>query len=281
MNRLEEGVLEPSQILFLSPSDFALETLYCLQHIGIFYCDTRYVVTHPFWESILVLFVDEGSLEVSYQNETSVATSNDVVIIDCRYVHQYRALENLKFHYFHFTGEKSSKYAAHITALNQHFIIRSPKPEFLQNTFYKMYRLAQSQAGGQNEYRISVYIQMILAELSETVSIVPTVATNAIESAISYMQAHVRESLTLDEIAEVTGYNKQYFSRHFKKYMGTSPHKYFLSMRMQLAKRLLLTTYDSVEQIAYQCGFDNTSNFIRGFKRQVGLTPTEFRKIPF
>lgn len=281
MHRLEEGILEPSQILFLTPSAFALETMYSLQHIGIFYCDTRYVVTHPYWESILLLFVDEGRLEVTYQGETVQAGANDVVLIDCRHEHQYRALGTLKFHYFHFTGITSANYAARITDLNRHFVIRSLKSELVQNEFRSLYRLAQTQTNMQNEHRISVYIQMILAELAEAVSTVPAVATQAIEQAVSYMQAHMKEPVTLDEIARVTGYNKQYFSRHFKKYMGTPPHRYFLSMRIQFAKRLLLTTHDSVERIAYQCGFDNVSNFIRTFKQQVGMTPTVFRKIPF
>ena len=60
-----------------------------------------------------------------------------------------------------------------------------------------------------------------------------------------------------------------------------TPHQYFINMRLQNAKRLLVTTHDSIEQVAENCGFDNTSNFIRLFKQRVGMTPTAFRKIPF
>ena len=45
MRKLEEGILDSSEIYFLTPSDFAERSLFCVQHIGVFYCDTRYEVT--------------------------------------------------------------------------------------------------------------------------------------------------------------------------------------------------------------------------------------------
>lgn len=110
MHKLEEGILDPSEIYFLLPSEFASKNLYCLQHIGIFYCDTKYHVTHPYWESVLILFIDSGALEVTYAGETFTAHSGDIVIIDCRKEHSYHAIDNLQFHYFHFTGNSSIAY---------------------------------------------------------------------------------------------------------------------------------------------------------------------------
>ena len=88
MHQLENGIhLDVSEIYFLQPSRFAEDSLYYLQHLGIFECDTRYVVTHPYWESIQLLFIDEGELEVSFRDEMFVARKNDIVILDCRYEH--------------------------------------------------------------------------------------------------------------------------------------------------------------------------------------------------
>lgn len=281
MHKLEAGILDPSEIYFLIPSDFAVKSLYCVQHIGVFYCDPRYVVTHPYWESILMLFIDEGELEVSFRDELFLAKSGDIVLIDCRYEHSYHALDGLKFHYFHFTGPSSVDYTHLIYQLNQSACIRGAQSEVLTNIFSNLFRLAKSQANMQNEHRMSVYIHMILCELVENCSGVQPIADESIEKAIHFMEQHVTQNISLDELAENVNLSKFYFNRYFKKHVGMTPHQYFINMRIQHAKQLLATTHDSIESVAEQCGFDNTSNFIRAFKQRAGMTPTAFRKIPF
>lgn len=281
MHILEDGILEPSQIFFLMPSEFAKRTLYCLQHIGVFYCDARYVVTHPYWESILVLFIDAGELEVAAHDAYFTARANDVVIIDCRKAHSYHAWDGLKFHYFHFTGVGSVEYIDRLHQLNNGALIRGAQSPMLENAFNSLLRMAQAQSSMQNEHRISVYLQMILCELVETCSGIPPVTNESIDRAICYMEAHITENISLDELADNVNLSKFYFTRYFKKHLGMTPHQYFVNMRIQYAKRLLATTHDSVEKVAEACGFDNASNFIRMFKQRAGMTPSAFRKIPF
>ena len=281
MHILEAGILDPSEIYFLLPSHFALNTLYCLQHIGMFHCDSRYVVTHPYWESILVLFIDEGELEVSYNGALFTAQKNDVVVIDCRHEHSYHAWDGLQFHYFHFTGPQAEAYAHLLHELNHGALLHDANSTVLDNIFQNLLRLAQSQLNAQNEHRISVYLHMALCELTETCYSIPTVANESIDRAIRFMQEHITEAVSLDEIAAHVGLSKFHFNRQFKQHIGMTPHQYFINLRVQYAKRLLLTTHESIEAVAELCGFDNTSNFIRLFKQRAGMTPTAFRKIPF
>ncbi len=281
MHKLEEGILDPSEIYFLLPSDFASKNLYCLQHIGIFYCDTKYHVTHPYWESILILFIDSGDLEVTYDGETFTAHSDDIVIIDCRKEHSYHALNNLQFHYFHFTGNSSIAYINLIYELNHGALIHCGQTGMLSSMFTSMLKIAKGQSSTQSEHRISLYLHMLLCELVEKCSDVHPLANESIEKAVKYMEDHINQNISLDELAEHINLSKFYFNRYFKKHMGLTPHQYFINMRLQNAKRMLVTTSASIEQVAENCGFDNASNFIRLFKQRVGMTPTVFRKIPF
>ncbi len=281
MHKLEEGILDPSEIYFLLPSDFASKNLYCLQHIGIFYCDTKYHVTHPYWESILILFIDSGALEVTYDGETFTAHSDDIVIIDCRNEHSYHALNNLQFHYFHFTGNSSIAYINLIYELNHGALIHGGQTGMLSSMFTSMLKIAKGQSSTQSEHRISLYLHMLLCELVEKCSDVHPLANESIEKAVKYMEDHINQNISLDELAEHINLSKFYFNRYFKKHMGLTPHQYFINMRLQNAKRMLVTTSASIEQVAENCGFDNASNFIRLFKQRVGMTPTVFRKIPF
>lgn len=281
MHRLENGVLEPSQIYFLLPSEFALRHLYCLQHIGVFCCDARYAATHAYWESILLLYVDAGVLEVAFGEERFEAKTGDVVILDCRRPHSYHAWDGVQFHYFHFTGPESLPYFELIHELNQGALIRNGKSGVLENAFQSLLRLAQTQSSIQNAHRISVYIHMILCELVETCSSIPPVTSASIDKAIQYMEEHVTQKISLDEIARYIGLSKYYFTRYFKRHMGVTPCQYFSNMRIQHAKRLLATTHATVEEVAERCGFDSPPNFIRTFKHLTGMTPSAFRKLSF
>ena len=282
MHKLENGIhLEVSEIYFLQPSKFAENSLYYLQHLGVFECDTRYVVTHPYWESIQILFIDEGELEVAFRDEMFVAKQNDIVILDCRYEHIYHAWSNLKFHYVHFAGSSAFEYVSLLYELNHSALLENACTDTLNSAFQNLHSLARSQTNAQNEHRISVYLHMVLCELAESCYSIPATANDLIEQAIHFMEDHITENLTLDEIAAHISLSKYYFNRLFNKHIGMTPHRYFSNLRIQHAKRLLMTTSATVEEVAEMCGFDNASNFIRLFKQRTNMTPTAFRKIPF
>ena len=282
MHQLENGIhLDVSEIYFLQPSKFAEQSLYYLQHLGVFECDTRYVVTHPYWESVQILFIDEGELEVAFRDEMFVAKKDDIVVLDCRYEHIYHAWTNFKFHYVHFAGCSTFDYVALLYELNQSALLPKACSDTLRNTFMNLHSLARSQTNAQNEHRISVYLHMILCELAESCySITPT-ANGLIEQAIDYMEQHITENISCDDIASQVNLSKYYFNRLFSKHIGMTPHRYFTNLRIQYAKRLLMTTSASVEEVSEECGFDNSSNFIRLLKQRTGMTPSAFRKIPF
>jgi AraC family transcriptional regulator len=281
MHILEDGILDDSEIYFLQPSDFALNTLFCLQHIGILHCDSRYEVTHPYWESILFIFIDEGELITDYHGQHFTARKDDIIVINCRHEHRYRAKDDLRFHYFHFTGPCSLGYSSLLHSLYEGALIPGACSEVLQNVFNKTLNLALSQIRAQNEHRISVYLGMILCELVETHFNSTSSDDNPVEQAVSFMKEHLTQNLSLDELASHVGLSKYYFNRLFNKQMGMTPHRYFTNLRIQYSKRLLLTTTCSIEEVADECGFDSPSNFIRLFKQRTDMTPTAFRKIPF
>ena len=282
MHKLEEGILPQSELYFLQHDDFAAQTLYQIQHIGVFYCDARYVVTHPYWESILLIFIDAGELEVELPHEHFVAAPGMAVLIDCRFEHRYRARDGLKFHYFHFAGPESRAYAEHIRMLAGRSFIQVRERTMTEQLFYNILRLAKAgNVHTKSEYRMSAYVEMILCELVEACTRAAPVTNEWMERAILFMEENLMRNVPLDEIAQQIGVSKFYFSRCFREQMGMTPHQYFLNMRVQHAKKLLVTTHDSVERIAADCGFDTASNFIRVFKHKAGMTPTAFRKIPF
>ena len=69
-----------------------------------------------------------------------------------------------------------------------------------------------------------------------------------------------------------------WFIRNFKEYTGSTPTQYLLSLRISNAQSLLESTSYQVAEIADIVGYSNPLYFSRLFKKQCGVTPTEFRK---
>ncbi len=97
-------------------------------------------------------------------------------------------------------------------------------------------------------------------------------------TAIAYIDTHYKEEITLDTLAKEVSYSKCYFSSVFKKCMGLSVWDYICIKRIEEALALIKTTNKSILDIALECGFNNTVNFNKIFKKYTNLTPSAFRK---
>lgn len=86
------------------------------------------------------------------------------------------------------------------------------------------------------------------------------------------------KSHTLSSLAKQYSMSVSSLAHKFKKVTGSSVMDYLLSCRMAQAKRLLVSTALSVDEVVSRCGFSDSSNFCRSFKAQTGLTPSAFRK---
>lgn len=96
--------------------------------------------------------------------------------------------------------------------------------------------------------------------------------------AISYIEAHPTETVTMKQMAMLCHLSESYFSRLFSKEMGENFGSYVSRLKIDLSKELLRSSKLSVAQIAKKVGYNDTSHFIRLFKRFEGVTPTVYRQ---
>lgn len=95
---------------------------------------------------------------------------------------------------------------------------------------------------------------------------------------LSYVRDNYRHNISIEEIAQVCYYSKSHFMKFFKESMGMSFTHYVNDYRLGIASQRLLTSEDSVLEVAEKTGFDNLSYFTRLFKRKYKMTPGQFRK---
>ena len=85
-------------------------------------------------------------------------------------------------------------------------------------------------------------------------------------------------ALSNQRIAERFGYHPYHMSRLMKEHCGKSLHQFLLAYRLQRAKELLLTTDWDINTLAWKCGFNSPSYFIKQFRIYAGMTPLQFRR---
>ena len=100
----------------------------------------------------------------------------------------------------------------------------------------------------------------------------------AVSLAMEYMEANFREKCTLEEIAEHVHLSPVYFHGIFRRAVGKSPYEYVTRLRIEEAKRLLLTAGLSMAEISDACGFSSQSYFNHVFKGRIGITPRDYRR---
>ncbi len=93
-----------------------------------------------------------------------------------------------------------------------------------------------------------------------------------------YVEAHLGESICLQDLSIVAKLSRSYFVRQFKLSTRLTPHQFVLRRRVARSKSLLRRTRKSISQIAFECGFAHQEHLTQTFKRQTGTTPAEYRK---
>jgi two-component system, response regulator YesN len=94
---------------------------------------------------------------------------------------------------------------------------------------------------------------------------------------VEYIQSHLELDLTLEHCAKQVNLSWGYYSNLFKKVMGTPFQQFVTQAKMERAKAMLIEDYQ-VQEIAQQLGYEHRRYFSEVFKKQVGLTPTEFKE---
>jgi AraC family transcriptional regulator len=106
----------------------------------------------------------------------------------------------------------------------------------------------------------------------------------AIQTAIEFIEKHLRDEITVADIAAAAGYSLYHFIRKFNQIVHHTPYDYLMSRRLSEAARELVDSRTHILEIALAYGFNNHETFSRAFKRMFGLQPSQMRaggKLPY
>ena len=100
----------------------------------------------------------------------------------------------------------------------------------------------------------------------------------SVQKAIKYMNLHFGENITIAQVADHIGINSSYFRHLFKEHTQITFKTYLTYLRISQAKKLLLATDKSINDIILEVGYNNAYQFYKVFKNLVKMSPAEYRR---
>ncbi len=229
-----------------------------------------------------LIFTLSGSGKMTWHNETVDLLPYSACLIYCMDYHHYWTTskdEPWIHYYLHFNGPGIQAY--------QPFLLDKLHVFYPANTdaFIEGFELVQK-----NELRndplsnskasliISNFLNELMCSKYDLTSRKISKMHSVLIPAFDLIKHHYHEEITIDELCNCCHLSKYYFIHLFKQVSGESPYQYIMKYRIHSAKELLISSNNSVEQIANAVGFKNYINFLKQFKKYTGTTPNLFRQ---
>lgn len=272
-------ITQDSLHYFYNPSLTALKTfLYPLQ-CGHYICLPGYSIHREpnAYNSFLLLYVESGQMTLKLHERSFSAKSGDFLLIDCYDAHTYSTTGGCQCLWLHFDGPVARPYYESTVA--QLGNIFSPADSY--STYQKLNKIFQTFHTGApiREPLISKYITDLLTTFLLNTPKDADYLQHArmSEEVISYINEHLSEDLTVEQLANHVGLSVYHFIRTFKKETGFTPHNYLQNTRLAMARYLLANSSLSIKDICFSTGFSGESVFCTAFKKNLGVTPAEYR----
>ncbi|MBR3765101.1 MAG: helix-turn-helix transcriptional regulator [Clostridia bacterium] len=279
--QLDPNYFEDTSLHFYVPQPQGRrEVMYYPISLGYFDCKPSYGVQRSMFSSYLLIVMLTGALAWQTRSGRGVARPGQALLLDCNAPHSYYAQGRCSFTFVHFAGAQSQAIYEEIERTGGN-LIHLPDPNALNETIGEMLScLREGQRLGASQ--ASTMIHGMLMKLLERsgASFEGGVGHPAVDRAIAHIQANLMDRLTVEELAACTGYSPSYFSHLFAEETGLSPYQFIVRSRIENAQQLLMTTRLTVQEIAFQCGFNSVANFCYTFRKLVGTSPHAYRKRP-
>lgn len=255
----------------------------------------KYEMASHWHSEIEIIRIVEGQLNIKLYNNEYLANKNDVIFVNSETVHGAYPIEGCKYecivlHMDMLSVEDNGCRFFIESILNHEFSVNEFN-RYQANDFHR----AIDNLFVAMKHHSSGYKFMVIGALYQLLGIIvdnhmyssTTGATTLsgdknvpkLKNVLTFIRKNYDKPITLDDMANSAGMSNKYFCYFFREMTRKTPVEYLNNYRIERASRKLLNSDTSVTEIAYSCGFNDLSYFIKTFKTIKGITPAKFRKM--
>jgi AraC-like DNA-binding protein len=274
-------ISKESQWVTATPNATAATLPFYMTEVGKFYAHSGYFTDRSDKPGYQIIYTISGKGSITTGDHQMDLPEKHAVLIDCNMHQTFKTLSEKPWveAWVHLNGSGLESY---------YNLINSPKPIPVKiNDDLQFLELFDEllNNGKSNDIKTLLTLSGALQNMLSMTMIDRLSGDNKkqearitdIKNAAAYIQQHYRDQITVESITRQFNISKYYFIRLFKQHMGTSPYDYLINYRINKAKMLLNSTDMPIGEIASYVGFLDVCNFIKHFKRQTGIKPTEYR----
>lgn len=247
---------------------------------------------HYNWHRELeLLTVLNGKIEVCSQGNSKTLETDDVILLNSNEGHATLAKEPnsiamvlhidpdfLKNYYDDIEYLQFNCYSNKKTRYSKPFIlIRSHLAEMMQSHREESPELTLLLESSYYSLLYNIVLNFPPNKVENTTFINNNNKFKTINKMVKYIDKNYKEKISLDDLADISGYNRNYVSQLFKSQMGINFHDYITRIRLREATLELGQTDKLISDIALDNGFSDIKAFNKAFKTAFGKTPSEYR----
>lgn len=216
-------------------------------------------------------FISEG--------QEHTISSGDIFMFSPRVPHEYYPIsQNWSLYFFVFLGDALENLMQYCKLGNCEV--------FASDNNVKINNICQILLRSTDEFEKSEGIYSLFGEMRRLARRQPSAAAldrneqfRRMTPVTDYIKKNYKQTVSLDDLAELINVSKSYLCRCFKAAYGITPIKYLMNYRLDRAKQLLISTDIKMKLLCEEVGFNDTSYFCMAFRRSEGMTPEEFRNL--
>ena len=220
-----------------------------------------------------ILLINSGMCEVLHKDKLYTLTAGNLVIYAPGEEQKYTFKSEGTSLWCHFTG-KIVEELLNSCCISSGVYFLNPSKTIFESYSDLIQRFHQP---GREQYANASLLELIYSICDAVNCSDKKENSDLISPILTYINANYNKQITLDKLAEKSGYSKSRFSHIFSEITGTTPIKYQNDIRLKVSCELLQSTELTVADIAFRCGFNDPLYYSKIFKKKYNLTPTEYR----
>jgi len=237
-----------------------------------------------FHDYYVIGFIENGKRHLSCKNKQYTIEMGDLVLFNPSDNHTCEQIDGrtLDYRCINIQKDVMRKVAFEITG-------KEYVPYFIENVLFHNELVSslrelhlmvmQEEKDFKKEELFLFIIEQLITEYSDDVPATAIQETNTeIKTVCDFLENNYMESISLNELSNLTGLNKYYLVHSFTKQKGISPYNYLETIRIGKAKKFLEQGIAPID-VAFQTGFTDQSHFTNFFKKLIGLTPKQYMNI--
>lgn len=230
-----------------------------------------------------LFYVTGGLGQFQIEDQLYPVSTNDLIIINPNVIHTEVSLNSNPLEYI-VVGADGLELET-IDGTDNHYRIINCK-NFRERTLFSLQQMLKEMENKALGYEtvcqdlMEILVISLFRQTNFSTSLAPVKknSTRLCKMVHRYIDAHYKENITLDSLVELTHVSKYYLVHAFTKEYGISPINYAVARRIEEAKQLLKNDDYTLSFISQMLGFSSQSYFSQIFKKNVGLSPNEYRK---